>query len=143
MENQPMLDSEFYRHNNTSIRRKPLNEDNTRHPGSEEDNDSPAPDTPASAPSEDNQKTTTKDKRIKAILKSLWWFLNLPIVTNAIYALIIIQLTIFIVEERQRTRNACAESGYEALLEAIQILTNLTNARTESIAAMAKKLEGL
>lgn len=136
-----MLGSELYRRNNTSIRRKPLNDYNTRHPGSDEDNDSLAPDTPASAPSEDNQQATTQDTGIKAILKSLWWFLNLPIVTNAIYALIIIQITIFIVEERQRARNPCADRSYEALLVAIQTLTNVTNARTESMAAMAKKLE--
>lgn len=141
MENQPVLGSELYRRNNTSTKRKPLNDDNTRHPGSEEDNDSPAPDTPASTPSEENQQTTMHDTGIKAILKSLWWFLNLPIVTNAIYTLIIIQLTISIVEERQKARNACADSGYyEALLEAIPKSTNLTNAHT---AAMAKKLEGL
>lgn len=141
MEDQPMLGSELHRRNNTSIRRKPLNDDNTRHPDSEEDNDSPAPDTPASAPSEDNHQTTTQDTGIKAVFKSLWWFLSLPIVTNVIYAWIIIQFTIFIVEERQRTRNPCADRSYEALLEAIEMLTNVTNARTESMAAMGKKLE--
>jgi hypothetical protein len=143
MEDGTSLSSELHRRNNNSIRRKPLNnDDNTRNYGSEEDNDSAASDSSAPA-SNDNQQTTSQNTGIAAVIKSLWMFLNLPIVTNAVFAFMIIQCAVFIAEKRQAARGACADREHKTLLEAAETLTNQLNGLTESMAAMAKNLEGL
>ncbi|OQD77499.1 hypothetical protein PENDEC_c002G04117 [Penicillium decumbens] len=149
MEDQTSLSSELHRRNNTSIRRKPLNDDKTRNYGSEEDDGSPG-----SASNEGNQESASQGTGINAIIESLWWFLNanikalwwffnLPIVANAIFAFMIIQLAISIMEERQAARSACTDREHKALSEAVKALTNRVNDLTESMAAMVKDLEGL
>lgn len=136
------LGSELHRRNNNSIRRKPLNnDDNTRNYGSEEDNDSAASDSSGPA-SNDNQQTTSQGAGIAAVIKSLWMFLNLPIVTNAIFAFMIIQCAVFITDKRQAARGARADRE-QALLEATETLTDQLNRLTESMAARVKNLEGL
>ncbi|KAJ5132513.1 hypothetical protein N7448_006671 [Penicillium atrosanguineum] len=141
MEDQTPQNPELHRRNNYSIRRKPLHDENAKTSGSEEENQSPAPESPAPAPKEDSEPSTRQGTGIQAIIKSIWTFLNFPVVANAFSAFILIQCTIAIMEKRQAARNADKDRDYMALLVVVNKFTNQVNYLTEKVEAMAQNLE--
>lgn len=145
MEDQTPQSSEIHHRNNYSIRRKPLHDENTRSSGSEEDNHSHTPELSAPASDEESEQPTptSQDTGIKAVMKSIWWFLNTPIVANAFFAFFLLQSTIHIMEQRQAARNADQNREHRALVVAFNTLKNQVNYLTENMEAMTKKLEEL
>lgn len=135
MEDQTPQNPELHRRNKSSIRRKPLHDDNARTLGNEEENRPPTSESSAPASNEDSETI------IRAMINSLWMCLNTPIVANTFFALLFVQSITSILVHKQAAINATKDREYMALLVVVNRLTNRVNHLTEKIEAIAQSLE--
>ncbi|KAJ5684098.1 uncharacterized protein N7477_000443 [Penicillium maclennaniae] len=140
MEDHTPQKSELHRRNNYSIRRKPLHDESARSSGNEEEGRLPIPESSAPGSNEDSEPPTRQERGIQATIKSIWAFLNAPIVANIFFAFAFIQCTISIIEKRQAARKAEEDRDYRAVLVLVNTLSNQVNHLAERVEAMAQNL---